>query len=126
GAEAQPAVQPRAVDSHRHPLEVRLVRGRHPDGPRAFGGGIMRGRAAGPGIIGCFVVPPSGSTNTTLDTAPTSEDTAMSASAPRKRRLKKQASDRLPVVPFTPDNDAALCYIRQSHFSDESTSSAVQ
>lgn len=51
----------------------------------------------------------------------------MSASAPRKRqRLKKQASDRLPVVPFTPDNDAALCYVRQSHFSDESTSSDVQ
>ncbi|WP_158881167.1 recombinase family protein [Amycolatopsis anabasis] len=51
----------------------------------------------------------------------------MSASAPRKRRrLKKQASDRQPVVPFTPDDDAALCYIRQSHFSDESTSSEVQ
>ncbi|MFD9888253.1 recombinase family protein, partial [Amycolatopsis sp. NPDC059027] len=51
----------------------------------------------------------------------------MSASAPRKRqRLKKQTSTRLPVVPFTPDNDAALCYVRQSHFSDESTSNEVQ
>jgi hypothetical protein len=43
-----------------------------------------------------------------------------------RRRFKKQASDRRPVVPFTPDNDAALCCIRQSHFSDESTSSDVQ
>jgi site-specific DNA recombinase len=43
-----------------------------------------------------------------------------------RRRYKKQASDRSPVVPFTPDNDAALCYVRQSHFSDESTSSETQ
>lgn len=51
----------------------------------------------------------------------------MSAPAPRKRRrLKKQASERPPVVPFTPDGDAALCYVRQSHFSDESTSNEVQ
>lgn len=44
----------------------------------------------------------------------------------RSRRLKKQTSDRPPVVPFTPDDDGALCYIRQSHFTDESTSSPVQ
>lgn len=51
----------------------------------------------------------------------------MSAASPRKRRpFKRQASDRLPVVPFTPDNDAAVCYIRQSHFSDESMSSETQ
>jgi hypothetical protein len=43
-----------------------------------------------------------------------------------RRRFKKQASGRSTVVPFTPDNDAALCYVRQSHFSDESTSSEVQ
>lgn len=46
---------------------------------------------------------------------------------PRKRRqFKKQASARPEVVPFTPDNDAVLCYVRQSHFSEESTSSEVQ
>lgn len=53
----------------------------------------------------------------------------MSAPTPRtrkRRQLKKQDSERLPVVPFTPDDDAVLCYVRQSHFSDESTSSAVQ
>ncbi|MFD0202311.1 MULTISPECIES: recombinase family protein [Saccharothrix] len=52
----------------------------------------------------------------------------MSAPTParKRRRLKKQASTRPPVVPFTPDNDAALCYLRQSHFSDESTSTEVQ
>ncbi len=51
----------------------------------------------------------------------------MSAPTRRNRpRFKKQASERPPVVPFTPDNDAALCYSRQSHFSDESTSNAVQ
>ncbi|RSM64097.1 hypothetical protein DMH04_51900 [Kibdelosporangium aridum] len=52
----------------------------------------------------------------------------MSATAPRKRRrrFKKQASDRPVVVPFTPDNDAAVCYVRQSHFTDESMSSDVQ
>lgn len=44
----------------------------------------------------------------------------------RSRKLKKQASDRPPVVPFTPDDDGALCYVRQSHFTDESTSSEVQ
>lgn len=43
-----------------------------------------------------------------------------------RRRFKKQASERPPVVPFTPDNDAAVCYSRQSHFSDESTSNAIQ
>ena len=43
-----------------------------------------------------------------------------------RRRFKKQASERPSVVPFTPDNDAALCYVRQSHFSDESTSGEVQ
>ncbi|MFD8492379.1 recombinase family protein [Amycolatopsis sp. NPDC059657] len=51
----------------------------------------------------------------------------MSGSAPRKRRrFKKQVSERPPVVPFTPDGDAALCYVRQSHFTDESTSKEVQ
>ncbi|WP_184915753.1 recombinase family protein [Saccharothrix ecbatanensis] len=52
----------------------------------------------------------------------------MSAPTPRKRRprFKRQTSDRSPVVPFTPDDDAALCYVRQSHFTDESTSSEVQ
>ncbi|WP_370942560.1 recombinase family protein [Amycolatopsis sp. cg5] len=50
----------------------------------------------------------------------------MSASAPRKRRFKKQVSERPPVVPFTPEGDAALCYSRQSHFTDESTSNATQ
>lgn len=44
----------------------------------------------------------------------------------RRSRFKKQASERPPVVPFTPDDDAAVCYARQSHFSDESTSSVVQ
>lgn len=44
----------------------------------------------------------------------------------RSRRLKKQTSDRPPVVPFTPDNDGALCYVRQSHFTDESTSNETQ
>ncbi|WP_336158580.1 recombinase family protein [Amycolatopsis sp. VC5-11] len=51
----------------------------------------------------------------------------MSAPAPRKRRrFKKQLSERPPVVPFTPEDDAAVCYARQSHFSDESMSSEVQ
>ncbi|MDX8033674.1 recombinase family protein [Lentzea sp. BCCO 10_0856] len=53
----------------------------------------------------------------------------MSAPTPRKRRqYKKQASERdqHPIVAFTSDDDAALCYIRQSHFSDESTSDEVQ
>jgi hypothetical protein len=50
----------------------------------------------------------------------------MSASAPRKRRLRKQASERPAVVPFTPDDDAAVCYARQSHYTDESMSSEVQ
>src|ERR1700741_506435 len=65
---------------------------------------------------------------TTLDVAPTSEDSDMSAPTNRnkRRRYKKQASERPPVVPFIPEDDAALCYSRQSHFSDESTSSAVQ
>lgn len=43
-----------------------------------------------------------------------------------KRRYKKQASERPQVVPFTPDNDGAVCYVRQSHFTDESMSSPVQ
>ncbi|GAB3362636.1 recombinase family protein [Amycolatopsis echigonensis] len=51
----------------------------------------------------------------------------MSASTPRKRRrLKKQLSERPQVIPFTPDGDAAVCYARQSHFTDESMSSEVQ
>ncbi|WP_370943154.1 recombinase family protein [Amycolatopsis sp. cg5] len=51
----------------------------------------------------------------------------MSATAPRKRRkFKKQVSERPEVVPFTPEDDAALCYTRQSHFTDESTSNATQ
>lgn len=51
----------------------------------------------------------------------------MSAPAPRKkRRFKKQVSERPAVVPFDPEGDAALCYVRQSHFSDESTSSESQ
>ncbi|WP_394613132.1 recombinase family protein [Lentzea sp. JNUCC 0626] len=51
----------------------------------------------------------------------------MSAPTPRtRRRFKKQASTRPPVVPFTPDDDAALCYLRQSHYTDESLSSEVQ
>ncbi|UOX89693.1 recombinase family protein [Amycolatopsis sp. FBCC-B4732] len=51
----------------------------------------------------------------------------MSAPAPRKRRrFKKQLSERPAVVPFDPQGDAALCYVRQSHFSDESTSSESQ
>ncbi|MEU4523116.1 recombinase family protein [Amycolatopsis sp. NPDC024027] len=51
----------------------------------------------------------------------------MSAPAPRKkRRFKKQLSERPAVVPFDPEGDAALCYVRQSHFSDESTSNEVQ
>lgn len=51
----------------------------------------------------------------------------MSAPTPRKRRrYKKQASERPPVVPFTPEDDAAVSYVRQSEFSDESTSSVVQ
>ncbi|MEV8613124.1 recombinase family protein [Amycolatopsis sp. NPDC051373] len=51
----------------------------------------------------------------------------MSAPTPqKKRRYKLQASERPPVVPFTPEDDAAVCYIRQSFFSDESMSSEVQ
>ncbi|GAA2977428.1 recombinase family protein [Actinokineospora diospyrosa] len=51
----------------------------------------------------------------------------MSAPTPRKRRrFKKQDSERPEVVPFIPDGDAALCYVRQSHFTDESTSGATQ
>ncbi|GLZ39681.1 recombinase family protein [Actinokineospora sp. NBRC 105648] len=52
----------------------------------------------------------------------------MSAPSPRKRRrFTKQASTRsLDVVPFTSVDDAAVCYVRQSHYSDESMSSAVQ
>src|SRR6266545_5523863 len=52
----------------------------------------------------------------------------MSASPARKarRKFRKQLSDKPPVVPFTPDNDGAVCYVRQSHFSDESMSSEVQ
>jgi DNA invertase Pin-like site-specific DNA recombinase len=51
----------------------------------------------------------------------------MSAPTPRKkRRYKLQASERPQVVPFTPEGDSALCYVRQSFFSDESTSSEVQ
>jgi DNA invertase Pin-like site-specific DNA recombinase len=51
----------------------------------------------------------------------------MSASAPRnRRRLKKQLSERPPVIPFTPDDDAAVCYARQSHYTDESMSSEIQ
>ncbi|WP_103335216.1 recombinase family protein [Amycolatopsis sp. CA-126428] len=51
----------------------------------------------------------------------------MSAPAPRKkRRYKLQASRRPEVVPFTPEGDAALCYVRQSFFTDESTSKEVQ
>ncbi|WP_410621456.1 recombinase family protein [Amycolatopsis sp. cmx-8-4] len=51
----------------------------------------------------------------------------MSAPAPRKkRRYKLQASKRPEVVPFTPEGDAALCYVRQSFFTDESTSKEVQ
>ncbi|WP_143229677.1 hypothetical protein [Actinophytocola xanthii] len=43
-----------------------------------------------------------------------------------RRRFKKQTPERQAVVPFTSDDDAALCCIRQSHFSDESTSGEVQ
>lgn len=51
----------------------------------------------------------------------------MSEPAPRRRRkFKKQTSERLPLVPFTPEDDAAVCYARQSHYTDESTSSEVQ
>lgn len=51
----------------------------------------------------------------------------MSAPTPRKRRrFTKQGSERTVVVPFIPDGDAALCYVRQSHFTDESTSSETQ
>lgn len=52
----------------------------------------------------------------------------MSASPVRRarRKFKRQASDKAPAIPFTPDNDAALCYARQSHYSDESMSSETQ
>ncbi|MCK2239409.1 MULTISPECIES: recombinase family protein [unclassified Crossiella] len=51
----------------------------------------------------------------------------MSAPTPRRRRrFKKQVSERLPAIPFTPEDDASVCYSRQSHFSDESTSSESQ
>lgn len=51
----------------------------------------------------------------------------MGAPAGRKRRrLKKQQSERLPAVPFTPDGDAAVLYARQSHFTDQSLSSETQ
>ncbi|RSN63031.1 hypothetical protein DMH01_10475 [Amycolatopsis sp. WAC 04182] len=51
----------------------------------------------------------------------------MSAPAPRKRRrFKKQTSERPPVVPFDPVDDAAVCYSRESHYTDESTSNVVQ
>ncbi|XVV03231.1 recombinase family protein [Actinosynnema sp. CA-248983] len=44
-----------------------------------------------------------------------------------RRRLKKQLSDKQKVVvPFTPDGDAALCYLRQSHYTDESLSAETQ
>ncbi|MGW5050176.1 recombinase family protein [Actinokineospora sp. NPDC004072] len=44
-----------------------------------------------------------------------------------RRKFRKQLSDKATVVvPFTPDGDASLCYIRQSHYSDESMSSATQ
>lgn len=52
----------------------------------------------------------------------------MSASPARKarRKFRKQLSDKAPVVPFTPEGDGAVCYARQSHYSDESMSSETQ
>ncbi|HEX6360690.1 recombinase family protein [Actinophytocola sp.] len=52
----------------------------------------------------------------------------MSASPARKtrRKFRKQLSDKAPVIPFTPDNDGAVCYTRQSHYSDESLSNETQ
>lgn len=52
----------------------------------------------------------------------------MSASPARKarRKFRKQLSDKTPVIPFTPEGDGAVCYVRQSHYSDESMSSETQ
>ncbi|MGW5053226.1 recombinase family protein [Actinokineospora sp. NPDC004072] len=52
----------------------------------------------------------------------------MSASPTRRarRKFQKQLSDKPAVVPFTPDGDGAVCYARQSHYTDESMSSATQ
>ncbi|MFD0204881.1 MULTISPECIES: recombinase family protein [Saccharothrix] len=52
----------------------------------------------------------------------------MSASPARRtrRKFRKQLSDKRAVIPFTPDGDGAVCYVRQSHYTDESTSSATQ
>lgn len=53
----------------------------------------------------------------------------MSASPARRvrRRFKKQLSDKdRPIIPFTPAGDGAVCYTRQSHYTDESTSNETQ
>lgn len=52
----------------------------------------------------------------------------MSASPARKARrtFRKQLSDRAEVIPFTPEGDGAVCYVRQSHYTDESMSSGTQ
>lgn len=52
----------------------------------------------------------------------------MSASPARKarRKFRKQLGDKPPVIPFTPEGDGAVCYARQSHYSDESMSSETQ
>jgi site-specific DNA recombinase len=52
----------------------------------------------------------------------------MSGSPARRtrRRFKKLVSDKAPTVPFTPEGDGAICYVRQSHYTDESMSSETQ
>jgi len=54
----------------------------------------------------------------------------MSATPARRarRKFRKQLSDKLDsvVVPWTPEGDAALSYIRQSHYTDESMSAVTQ
>lgn len=52
----------------------------------------------------------------------------MSASPARKarRKFRKQLSDKAEIIPFRPEGDAAVCYVRQSHYTDESLSSDMQ
>lgn len=52
----------------------------------------------------------------------------MSTSPARRerRKFRKQLSDKEAFVPFTPVDDGAVSYKRQSHYSDESLSAEVQ
>lgn len=52
----------------------------------------------------------------------------MSATPARqaRRKFRKQGTDKADAIPFTPDNDGAICYKRQSHYTDESMSSETQ